>query len=249
MRFMGTRFVLIGDFCQLPSVNDRFAEALPADGMLQTKVLMSIANHLRLPFRTNYRCAGFPDHFDYLLSLREAGAYKPDFDRFPVDLSVLPDLAITQCLATRVAMNALTNRREGIFLIKPAKWSPPEPQDCWVYPGLPVIGTRRRNGLWFEVAAASEESITLDDGTALSPAEFMREFRLGLAVTAHCIQGKTLRGVRVWFLDSHAFHTSKAHYLVAASRCDDPGNFGVVTPEQQCELISTSRALSSGQSP
>jgi hypothetical protein len=89
------------------------------------------------------------------------------------------------------------------------------------------------------VAAVSQESITLDDGTALSPAEFMRDFRLGLAVTAHAIQGRTLRGVRVWMLDAHAFHTSKAHYLVAASRCDDPGNFGVVTPEQQRELLGS----------
>jgi hypothetical protein len=134
------------------------------------------------------------------------------------------------------------NRREGVYLEKPAKWSPPEPQACWVYPGLPVIGTRRRNGLWYEVAAASEESITLDDGTALSPAEFMRDFRLGLAVTAHAIQGKTLRGQRVWMLDAHAFHKSKAHYLVAASRCEDPRNFSLVTPAQQRELMARTGA-------
>jgi hypothetical protein len=112
-----------------------------------------------------------------------------------------------------------------------------------------VIGTRRRNGLWYEVAAASEDSITLDDGTALSPAEFMRDFRLGLAVTAHAIQGRTIRGQRVWMLDAHAFHTSKAHYLVAASRCEDPRNFSLVTPAQQRALMTICPALSSGQSP
>jgi hypothetical protein len=58
-----------------------------------------------------------------------------------------------------------------------------------------------------------------------------------LAVTAHAIQGKTLRGQRVWMLDAQAFYTSKAHYLVAASRCDDRGNFSLVTPAQQRALL------------
>jgi hypothetical protein len=135
-------------------------------------------------------------------------------------------------------MNRLMMGREGGFFPKPERWTPPEPQDLYVRVGTPFIGTRRRNGLWFTVATVDQESVTFEDGTVVSAAELMREFRVAYAVTCHAIQGRTLRDQKVWFLDSQAYHTSKSHYLVAASRCDDPRNFGVVTPEQQRVLLA-----------
>jgi hypothetical protein len=233
LRYMGTKFLLVGDFYQLPSVCDRFADALPRGGMENTRVLMDIANHLKISFRTNHRCKDHPEHFEYLLSLRGDVPYQPAYDRFPADLSVLPDLAIVQCHQTRLRMNALMNQQRGVFFKKPERWSPPEPQDMWVYPGLPVIGTRRRNGLWYEVQDATEDLVTLTDGTALAPEVFVREFRLGLAITCHCVQGLTIRGKRVWMLDAHFPHTTLQHYIVAASRCEDPRLFSILTPAQQ----------------
>jgi hypothetical protein len=211
--------------------------------MENTRVLMGIANHLKIPFRTNHRCRDHPQHFEYLLSLRDAGPYEPDYSRFPVDLSVLPDLAICQNHRSRLMMNALMMERSGVFFPKPAKWSGPEPQDLWVRSGMPFIGTRRQNGLWYTVAAVSDESVTFTDGTIVTASAFVRDFRVAYAVTCHAIQGKTIRDQRVWMLDAHMPHCTKAHYLVAASRCSDPRNFGMVTPGQQRLLMERAARL------
>jgi hypothetical protein len=82
-------------------------------------------------------------------------------------------------------------------------------------------------------------TLTAEDGETftLDRDAFLRTMRLALAVTCHAVQGLTITKKRVWMLDAHFPHTTARHFLVAASRVDDPRNFSVLTPAQQRELF------------
>jgi hypothetical protein len=248
----GKKIILLGDSAQLPPVNDRFAAALPRNGVEDTRCVRSLVNDLKFRFQFNYRCAEFPEHFAYIQSIHADidGPYAPDCARFPADLSRLPQIFVTQCHSTRVRVNRIMNRLEkpenAVFFPKPEQCeSNMRPQDMHVYPGLRMVGARGSrkvvNGLGYEVQSIEGRSVTLraEDGEVLTLDErtFLKCLRLSYAVTCHCVQGLTITDERVWFMDAAGTYTTKRHYLVAISRVRDPRNLGIPTAKQQAQLL------------
>jgi hypothetical protein len=241
LHYMGTKFLLVGDFAQLPPINDRFAHSSAEN----SKVVRGLANNMKLEMRENHRCRDHPEHFEYLLELRAKvdGPCVPDYARFPCrNLRALPDLFVCQTNASRLKANALANPHMGVFE-KPERWTPPEPQDAWLHPGVPVIGVAgtKHSGLYSVVESATPDQVALvtEDGErfTLDKGAFLQTMRLAYAVTCHAVQGLTIRDKKVWMLDAHYPHTTARHFLVAASRVTDPKNFEVLTPEQQREFL------------
>jgi hypothetical protein len=252
-KLSGKKIILLGDSAQLPPVNDRFAAALPRNGMEDTRCVRALVNDLKFRFQFNYRCAKFPGHFAYIQSIHADidGPYAPDCARFPADLSRLPQIFVTQCHSTRVRVNRIMNGLEkpedAVFFPKPEQCeSNMRPQDMHVYPGLKMVGARGSrkvvNGLGYEVQSIEGRSVTLraEDGEVLTLDErtFLKCLRLSYAVTCHCVQGLTITDERVWFLDAASPYTTKRHYLVAISRVRDPRNLGIPDEKQQRQLLA-----------
>jgi hypothetical protein len=211
-----------------------------------SKVVRGVASNMKIEMRENRRCQGHDEHFRYLLELRDNidGPYKPDAQRFPCkDPSVLPDIFVCFTNATRIKANALANRHEGVFYPKPERWTYPEPQDAWLYPGVPVIGVSgtKWSGVQCTVEAATPEDVALvaEDGErfTLDRDAFLQTMRLAFAQTTYGLQGATLKDQRVYVLDSFFPRFTNRHWLVAVSRVTDPANLEVLTPAQQRELL------------
>jgi hypothetical protein len=251
-KLAGKKLVFLGDSAQLPAVNDRYADALPHNGMEDTRCVRGLVNDLKIRFRHNFRCADFPEHFEYIKSVHDDidGPYAPDCDRFPAN--ELPDIFVTQCHHTRLrvneVMNSLQKPDDAVFFPKPERChSNMQPQDMYVWPGLKMVGARGSrkivNGLTYDVqSVGADVTLKAEDGEILVVDRelFVKCLRLAYAVTCHCVQGLTITDERVWFLDAHSPYTTKRHYLVAISRVRDPRNLGIPTREQQRRFLARS---------
>jgi hypothetical protein len=97
LRYSGTKLLICGDFTQLQSVTERFADALPPMRFESTKVLRGVASDLKIRLLRQHRFER--RHGEYVGCLSEAVRadlrYVPDFARFPCrDLTVLPDFIV-----------------------------------------------------------------------------------------------------------------------------------------------------------
>ena len=223
------RFLLLGDFRQLPAVQDAFGGAPVLRTLKESQLLHDLAggcvHELTENRRSDERIFRF---LQYLrvdeaeqVPLRDAVQVAPE--QFP--MRGLPDTCLVISHAHRMAINDQENRRlapEGAVLLEHRAQGPAgtnQPQTMRLWPGLRLVGAGGRvpKGCFVTVREAGER-IVLDDGQSFTPAELLRSTRLCHAITYASCQGLTLRG-RVWLCDTLNPHFSVKHLYVGASRC------------------------------
>jgi energy-coupling factor transporter ATP-binding protein EcfA2 len=258
LRYSGTKLLICGDFTQLQSVTERFADALPPMRFESTKVLRGVANDLKIRLQRQHRFERRHGELVARLSedVRAGRRYVPDFARFPCrDLAALPDFIVCQCHDTRISANAVANQAvaqdpDAYFFKAPEKdHSNCKQQDMYVVPGMRLLGVRGSrkivNGLIYTVEYIHTEAkgrviqLRPEKGELIDVPEdvFVKCLRLSYAVTCNYIQGLSIYDKTVWFLDARAFHTTLRHYYVAVSRVHSGDQLSVLTREQQDQLL------------
>ena len=206
------KFLLLGDFRQLPAVLDAFG------GAPVTKPLTE--NH-----RSDEAIFGF------LRYLRVDEAEEPPLrealqlarERFP--RRGQPDTCLVISHANRMRLNeqhnwrlapaeAVTLRYEGR-----AAAGTNAPQTMRVWPGLRLVGAGGKvsKGCFVAVTEAGPDAVRLDTGERFTHAELLRHTRLCHAITYASCQGLTLQG-RVHLCDTSSPHFELRHLYVGASR-------------------------------
>ena len=222
------RFLLLGDFRQLPAVQDAFGGAPVLRSLKDSQLLHDLAGGCVHELTENQRSD--ETIFRFLRWLRVDEPEQPPLreavqaarERFP--RRGHPDTCLVISHAHRMAINERENRRlapEGALLVEHRAQGPAgtnQPQTMRVWPGLRLVGAGGRvpKGCFATVREVGER-ISLDDGQSFTPAELLRHTRLCHAVTYASCQGLTLRG-RVWLCDAENPHFSVKHLYVGASR-------------------------------
>ena len=185
----GVRFLLMGDFRQLPAVLDSFAGTRVERPLKDSDLLQGgYCHELTENRRSDERI------FQFISWLRVgeaeevplAEAVRVARREFPRPAGQHPDVPTTNA-----------------------------PQTMRVWPGLRLGKVAK--GTFVRVAEADAERVTLDGGQQFTHAELLRHTRLCHAITYASCQGLTLRG-RVWLLDAGTQHFNLRHLYVGASR-------------------------------
>ena len=222
------RFLLLGDFRQLPAVQDAFGGAPVLRTLKESQLLHDLAGGCVHELTENRRSDKRIFRFLQYLRVDEAeqvplrDAVQVGREQFP--RRGLPDTCLVISHAHRMAINDRENRRlalEGAVLLEHRAQGPAgtnQPQTMRLWPGLRLVGAGGKvpKGCFVTVREAGER-IVLDDGQSFTPAELLRSTRLCHAITYASCQGLTLRG-RVYLCDADNPHFSVKHLYVGASR-------------------------------
>ena len=222
------RFLLLGDFRQLPAVQDAFGGAPVLRSLKDSQLLHDLAGGCVHELTENQRSD--ETIFRFLQWLRVDEPEQPPLREAVQAARELfprrghPDTCLVISHAHRMAINERENRRlapEGALLLEhraQGQAGTNQPQTMRVWPGLRLVGAGGRvaKGCFATVSEVGER-ISLDDGQSFAPAELLRHTRLCHAVTYASCQGLTLRG-RVWLCDAENPHFSVKHLYVGASR-------------------------------
>ena len=227
----GVRFLLMGDFRQLPAVLDSFAGARVERPLKESDLLRDLAGGYCHELTENRRSDERIFQFINWLQVGEAEevplaeAVRVARREFPRPAGQHPDVCLVLSHAQRVQINERENTRlapaDAVVIERQAPGAPTTnaPQTMRVWPGLRLVGAGGKvaKGTFVRVAEADAERVTLDGGQQFAHAELLRHTRLCHAITYASCQGLTLRG-RVWLLDAGTQHFNLRHLYVGASR-------------------------------
>ena len=225
------RFLLMGDFRQLPAVMDSFAGARVERPLKESDLLRDLASGYYHELSENQRSderifrfigwlrVGEPEEVPLAEAIRVA---RREFPRRPGEH---PDTCLVISHAHRVQINERENRRlapADAVLIEHKEAGAPttnSPQSMRVWPGLKLVGAGGKvpRGVFVTVKEVDGERVHLDGGQQFSHAELLRQTRLCHAITYASCQGLTLCG-RVWLMDTGTQHFNVRHLYVGASR-------------------------------
>ena len=224
----GVRFLLMGDFRQLPAVLDSFAGARVERPLKDSDLLRDLAGGYCHELTENRRSDERIFQFISWLRVGEAEevplaeAVRLARREFPRPAGQHPDVCLVLSHAHRVQINERENRRlapaDAVVIEHQAPGAPTTnaPQTMRVWPGLRLVGAGGKvtKGTFARVAEADAERVTLDGGQQFAHADT----RLCHAITYASCQGLTLRGVWLWLLDAGTQHFNLRHLYVGASR-------------------------------
>ena len=228
--FVGVRFLLLGDFCQLDPVQDSWCGSAVPDGALErSRLLRELVGGARMELTQNHRSDEALFSFYTGLGIGRAPreleeALADARARFPKRPGS-PRYTLVLTHAARVTVNRLRNLEEKpetavLYRATRTRRGENQPQNMWVYPGQELVGAggRVRKGLFVTVMAATPDELILDDGATLGAKEAVECLRLSHSITYAACQGLTLKGrVRLAETTHPAF--SLKHLYVGSSRC------------------------------
>ena len=223
------KFLLLGDFRQLPAVLDAFGGAPVTKPLRDSRLLHDLAGGCYHELTENHRSD--EAIFGFLRYLRVDEAEEPPLrealqlarERFP--RRGQPDTCLVISHANRMRLNEQHNRRlapaEAVTLRYEGRAAAGTnaPQTMRVWPGLRLVGAGGKvaKGCFVAVAEAGPDAVRLDTGERFTHAELLRHTRLCHAITYASCQGLTLRG-RVHLCDTSSPHFELRHLYVGASR-------------------------------
>ena len=176
------RFLLLGDFRQLPAVQDAFGGSQVLRSLKDSQLLHDLAGGCVHELTENQRSD--ETIFRFLRWLRVDEPEQPPL-REAVQAARErflrrghPDTCLVISHAHRMAINERENRRlapEGALLVEHRAQGPAgtnQPQTMRVWPGLRLVGAGGRvpKGCFATVREVGEERISLDDGQSFAPA-------------------------------------------------------------------------------
>ena len=223
------RFLLLGDFRQLPAVLDSFAGAEVCRELKDSQLLHDLAggwcHELSERWRFDERIFEFltwlrvdePEQVPLPEAVREARR------RFPRRGE--PDVSLVISHAKRLQINERENRRlapaDALVVQYEARGAVPTnaPQTMRVWPGLRLIGAggKVQKGTFLTVEAVEGDVVRLESGQSFAGPELQKHTRLSSAITYASVQGLTLRG-RVWLYDVESPHFTLKHLYMGCSR-------------------------------
>ena len=223
------KFLLLGDFRQLPAVLDAFGGAPVTKPLRDSRLLHDLAGGCYHELTENHRSD--EAIFGFLRYLRVDEAEEPPLrealqlarERFP--RRGQPDTCLVISHANRMRLNEQHNRRlapaEAVTLRYEGRAAAGTnaPQTMRVWPGLRLVGAGGKvaKGCFVAVTEAGPDAVRLDTGERFTHAELLRHTRLCHAITYASCQGLTLQG-RVHLCDTSSPHFELRHLYVGASR-------------------------------
>ena len=188
------RFLLLGDFRQLPAVLDSFAGTEVLRELRQAQLIKTLARGYRHELVENKRS----DHviFAFLRWLRIDepdetplnSALREAWVKFPERHGLVPDTALVISHRHRIQLNGWVNQAkapEGAAVFEyspaePAKNLTNRPQSMRIWPGLRLVGAGGKicKGTFVTVKTCSNESVELEDGTQLGKEDLFKHTRL-----------------------------------------------------------------------
>ena len=214
----GVRFLLLGDFRQLPAVLDSFAGARVERPLKDSDLLRDLAGGCCHELTENRRSDERIFRFIGWLRVGEpeevplAEAVRVARREFPRPAGQHPDVCLVLSHADRVQINERESRRlapaDAVVIEHQAPGPTTNaPQRMRVWPGLRLVGAGGKvaKGTFVRVAEKDAQRVALDGGQQFSHAELLRHTRLCHAITYASCQGLMLRG-RVWLLDAGTQH-------------------------------------------
>ena len=222
------KFLLLGDFRQLPAVLDAFGGAPVTKPLRDSRLLHDLAGGCYHELTENHRSD--EAIFGFLRYLRVDEAEEPPLrealqlarsasrnggSRTPAWSSATPTGCASTSSKRRLApAEAVTLRYEGR-----AAAGTNAPQTMRVWPGLRLVGAGGKvaKGCFVAVTEAGPGAVRLDTGERFTHAELLRHTRLCHAITNASCQGLTLQG-RVHLCDTSSPHFELRHLYVGASR-------------------------------
>jgi energy-coupling factor transporter ATP-binding protein EcfA2 len=174
-KFVGVYFVIVGDFAgQLCPISDHWKDAMDGRGIQDSDFMHSLVNGMQIHLTTCRRCAEDLPHFALTQSLYRKAFYKPGepvdqdlFDKelratlaelrpkFPLPPGALADVTLTLSHWMRINVNTVKNDilKDGYAEKRWMPWDAEEklqgftmqPQSCWIWKGLEVMGCTRKN--------------------------------------------------------------------------------------------------------
>ena len=233
------KFLLLGDFRQLPAVLDSWAGRPISAPLEHSQLVRDLAGGHRHELTENMRSD--PGIFDFVKWLRVGEEACPTLEQAKARLKELfpskpgwPDTTLVISHSKRMAVNAAANRAlapEGSKLLELethvihidlgccqttneyCQTATPQnsPQSMRVWPGLRLIGAGGKipKGVFVAVAEVEPDGVRLDNGMRLKNQELLRATRPSHAVTYASCQGLTLHN-RVR-LDLESCHLTLRH--------------------------------------
>ena len=227
------RFLLLGDFCQLPAVLDSFAGAAVQRELQQAQLIKTLTRGYRHELVENMRSDQVI--FDFLRWLRIDEPDEKPLDRalqeawaqFPERHDLVPDTALTISHLHRIQLNERVNRAKAPDGARLFKYSHAErarsltnkPQSMRIWPGIRLVGAGGKicKGTFVTVKTCCDAAVELEDGTELTSDDLFKYTRLPHALTYASCQGLTLAG-HVVLCDTHSKHFTLRHLYVGTSR-------------------------------
>ena len=198
------KFLLLGDFRQLPAVLDSWAGRPISAPLEHSQLVHDLAGGHRHELTENMLR---PRH----LQLREVAAGRRG--GVPHAGAGQGEAEGALPLQARVAVDVM-----GCYESVPTQTPQNSPQSMRVWPGLRLIGAGGKipKGVFVAVAEVEPDGVRLDNGMRLKNQELLRATRPSHAVTYASCQGLTLHNrVR---LDLESCHLTLRHLYVGASR-------------------------------
>ena len=222
------RFLLLGDFRQLPAVLDSFAGAEVCRELKDSQLLHDLAGGWCHELSERWRFDEGVFSFLQWLRVDEAEqvplreAVQMARQRFPRRGE--PEVCLVISHAKRLQINERENRRRAPEDALLVQYAGPEtagtnaPQTMRVWPGLRLVGAggKVQKGVFVTVSEVGER-VSLESGQSFEPRELLKHTRLCSAITYASVQGLTLRG-RVWLCDVDSPHFTMKHLYMGCSR-------------------------------
>ena len=222
------RFLLLGDFRQLPAVLDSFAGAEVCRELKDSQLLHDLAGGWCHELSERWRFDEGVFSFLQWLRVDEAEqvplreAVQMARQRFPRRGE--PEVCLVISHAKRLQINERENRRRAPEDALLVQYAGPEtagtnaPQTMRVWPGLRLVGAggKVQKGVFVTVSEVGER-VALESGQSFEPRELLKHTRLCSAITYASVQGLTLRG-RVWLCDVDSPHFTMKHLYMGCSR-------------------------------
>ena len=223
------RFLLLGDFRQLPAVLDSFAGAEVCRELKDSQLLHDLAGGWCQELSERWR---FDEGvFSFLQWLRVGEA-----EQVPLREAVQRPGSASRGGASRRSawssptpsdcrsINERENRRrapEDALLVEyagPKTAGTNAPQTMRVWLGLRLVGAggKVQKGVFVTVSEVGDR-VSLESGQSFEPRELLKHTRLCSAITYASVQGLTLRG-RVWLCDVDSPHFTMKHFYMGCSR-------------------------------
>ena len=224
------KFLLLGDFRQLPAVLDSWAGQPISAPLEHSQLVLDLAGGHRHELTENMRSD--PGIFDFVKWLQVGEPDAPALEEAKARARELfpakpgwPETTLVISHARRAlqppgAKLLVLETGVEIALAPESQLQSPQnrAQNMLVWPGLRLIGGGGKipKGVFVAVTEVEPEHVRLDNGLRLKQQELLRATRLSHAVTYASCQGLTLQGrVR---LDLGSVHLSLRHLYVGASR-------------------------------
>ena len=230
------KFLLLGDFRQLPAVLDSWAGRPISAPLEHSQLIRDLAGGHRHELTENMRSD--PGIFNFVKWLRVGEEACPTLEQAKARLRELfpskpgwPDTTLVISHSKRMAVNAAANRALAPEASKLLELevihidlggcdkciTQNSPQSMRVWPGLRLIGAGGKipKGVFVVVAEVEPDGVRLDNGMRLKNQELLRATRPSHAVTYASCQGLTLHNrVR---LDLESCHLTLRHLWATSS--------------------------------